>query len=85
MKMSRSAKISKQNEYKYIQLGLNIAYYRKLQGFTQEELAEAAGISRSHISAIEAANIVHNVSLEVIFNIAAALGTEPYKLLIFRD
>ena len=48
-------------------------------------MAEAAGISRSHISAIEAANIVHNVSLEVIFNVAAALGTEPYKLLIFRD
>ncbi|MCM1024659.1 MAG: helix-turn-helix transcriptional regulator [Prevotella sp.] len=83
--MSKSTKISKQNEYKYIQLGLNIAYYRKLQGFTQEELAEAAGISRSHISAIEAANIVRNVSLEAIFNIAAVLNIDPYKLLIFRD
>ncbi|SHM11009.1 helix-turn-helix domain-containing protein [Ruminococcus flavefaciens] len=50
--MSRSMKISKENEFKYIQLGLNIAYYRKLQGLTQEELAEISGISRSHISAI---------------------------------
>lgn len=83
--MSKSTKISKQNEYKYIQLGLNIAYYRKLAGYTQEELAEASGISRSHISAIEASNIVHNVSLEVIFNIAEALNVEPYKLLMFRD
>lgn len=83
--MSKSTKISKQNEYKYIQLGLNIAYYRKLAGYTQEELAEASGISRSHIIAIEASNIVHNVSLEVIFNIAEALNVEPYKLLMFRD
>lgn len=78
-------KISKENEYKYIQLGLNIAYYRKLQGYTQEELAEISGISRSHISAIEASNVVHNVSLEVLFNIASALKIEPYKLLVFRD
>ncbi|MBR0512345.1 MAG: helix-turn-helix transcriptional regulator [Ruminococcus sp.] len=83
--MSRSMKISKENEFKYIQLGLNVAYYRKLQGLTQEELAEISGISRSHISAIEAPNIIHNVSLEVIFDLAAALKTEPYKLLEFRD
>ena len=83
--MSRSMKISKENEFKYIQLGLNVAYYRKLQGLTQEEIAEISGISRSHISAIEAPNIIHNVSLEVIFDLAAALKIEPYKLLEFRD
>lgn len=78
-------KISKENEFKYIQLGLNISYYRKLKGYTQEELAELSGISRSHISAIEAPNIVHNISLEVLFNIAKALETEPNKLLEFRE
>ncbi len=83
--MSKSMKISKENEFKYIQLGLNIAYYRKLQGYTQEELAEASGISRSHISAIEAPNVIHNVSLEVLFNLASALGIEAYKLLEFRE
>ena len=51
--MSKAIKIAKENEFKYIQLGLNIAYYRKLQGYTQEELAELTGISRSHISALE--------------------------------
>ena len=45
--MSRSMKISKENEFKYIQLGLNVAYYRKLQGLTQEELAEISGISQN--------------------------------------
>ncbi len=83
--MSKSTKISKENEFKYIQIGLNIAYYRKLQGYTQEELSELSGISRSHISAIEAPNIVHNISLEVLFNIAKALKIEPYKLLEFRE
>ncbi len=83
--MAKSIKISKCNEFKYIQLGLNIAYYRKLQGYTQEEFAELAGISRSHLSAIEAPNIIHNISLEVLFNIANALKIDPYKLLEFRE
>ena len=83
--MSKSIKISKQNEFRYIQLGLNIAYYRKMQGYTQEELAEAAGISRWHLSAIEATNIIHNISIEAIFNIAAALKIDAYKLLEFRE
>lgn len=83
--MSKNMKISKDNEFKYIQIGLNISHYRKLRGMTQEELAEAAGISRSHISAIEAPNIVHNISLEVIFNIAKVLNVEPNKFLIFKE
>lgn len=83
--MSKSFKISKLNEFKYIQIGLNIAYYRKLHGYTQEQLAELSGISRSHISSIEAPNIIHNISLEVLFNIANSLKIEPYKLLIFKD
>ena len=83
--MSKSIKISKENEYKYIQLGLNISYYRKLQGYTQEELAELCIISRSHISSIEAPNVVYSISLEMLFNIAKALNIEPYKLLEFRN
>ena len=83
--MSKTTKISKENEFKYIQLGLNISYYRKLAGLTQEELAESAMISRSHISALEAPNIIHNVSLEVLFNISAAIGVEPFRLLEFKD
>lgn len=83
--MSKSMKISKENEFKYIQIGLNISYYRKLQGYTQEEFAELVGLSRSYISAVEAPNIVKNISLEVLFNIANALKIEPYKLLEFRE
>lgn len=83
--MSRSKKISKDNEIKYIQLGLNISYYRKLIGYTQEELAEEANLSRSYLSTIEAPNEVKAISLEVLFDIAKVLKIEPSKLLEFRQ
>lgn len=35
------------NSSKYIELGYNIAYYRKHKGLTQEQLAERVGISDS--------------------------------------
>ena len=82
--MSKSRKISKENEIKYIQLGLNIAYYRKLIGYTQEELAEEVNLSRSYISTIEAPNEIKTISLEVLFDIAKSLKVEPSKLLEFR-
>lgn len=47
---------------------------------TQEELAEKIDISRSHLSAIEAPNIIRPFSLEILFDIATALDIEPYKL-----
>ena len=37
-------------------------------------------ISRGYMSEIEAPNIITNVSLEVLFCIAKALGVEPEKL-----
>lgn len=69
----------------YIEIGYNIAYYRKHANLTQEELAEKVGISRAHISAIEAPNIVRKVSLDVLLNIASVLNIEAYKLLIFHN
>lgn len=83
--MSRPVKIAKENEIKYIQLGLNIAYYRKLAGYTQEQLAEESGLSRVHISAIEAPNVVKSLSLETLFRLAKALRVEPYQLLKFPE
>jgi transcriptional regulator with XRE-family HTH domain len=73
------------HENRYLQLGLNIAYYRKLKGLTQIRLAEIAGISRTHISNIEAPGVEKSVSLNVIFDIAEALGVEPGKLLELRQ
>ncbi|MEY8231062.1 helix-turn-helix transcriptional regulator [Oscillospiraceae bacterium 50-16] len=63
---------------RYKNLGLNISFYRKLRGFSQEKLAEMVDISRTHMSRIETADCA--VSLDVVFELADALSVEPYKL-----
>lgn len=68
---------------KYIMLGLNIAYYRKLNGFTQEKLAEKLDLDRTTISKIELATC--GVSLDVIFEIAELFDISVEKLFDFRD
>lgn len=68
---------------KYIMLGLNIAYYRKLNGFTQEKLAERLGLDRTTISKIELATC--GVSLDVIFQISELFEIPVEKLFVFRD
>ena len=73
------------NRDKFIELGYNTAYYRKHAGLTQEQLAERVGISRQHLGAIEAPNLVRPISLELLFNIADVLDIPAYKLLRFRD
>ena len=70
------------NQFK--QLGLNITYYRKMKGLTQEQLAAAAGISRTHLSNIEAPNSPTSMSLDLLYTIAEELGVEPAKLLELR-
>ena len=73
----------KDQKEKYRQLGLNITYYRKRQGFSQSQLAERVNISRTHMSRIETADCA--VSLDVIFDLCDALGIAPEKLFDFRE
>ena len=61
----------RQNQYR--QLGLTIAYYRKLRGLTQLELAEQVNLSRTHISTLEAPNMPTSISLDKLFDIADIL------------
>lgn len=60
-----------------------IGYYRRLRGYSQEQLAEELGISRQHLASIEAPNMDRGLSLELLFNIATVLEIEPYLLLKF--
>lgn len=69
----------------YLQLGLKIAYYRKLKGLTQEALAEKIDRSPAFIGHVEAPNIKKSVSLDTLFAIAAALDVPAYKFLMFDN
>nr|WP_317323414.1 helix-turn-helix transcriptional regulator [uncultured Flavonifractor sp.] len=62
----------------FVQIGLNIMYYRKERGWTQMDLAEAVDLSRNHMQRIEAATAVP--SLSTLLDIADALGVPVQKL-----
>ena len=84
--MSRD--VAFKNRDRFIQLGIAISAIRKMRGMSQEQLAEKANVSRSHISSIEAPGIVRPFSLEVFFNIADALEIAPEDLIkatVFPD
>ena len=70
---------------KYQQIGLKIAYYRKLRGLTQEQLAERLELSPAFIGHVETPNINKAVSLDTLFDVAAALDVPPYKFLLFDE
>lgn len=72
------------HEHEYKMIGLNIAYYRKMNGLSQMQLAEASGISRTHMSNIEAPNMPTSISLETLMDIADALHIPVKELLTFR-
>ena len=68
-----------------IELGLNIAYYRKLKGMTQAQLAQEVGISRTHISNIEAPKMATQISVETLLKVADVLDIKTWKLFAFRS
>ena len=72
-------------ESEYMQLGLKIAYYRKMRGLTQEQLAEKIDRTPAFIGHVEAPNINKAISLDTLFEIARALNVPAYKFLIFDD
>ena len=71
-------------EQEYRMIGLNIAYYRKLKGLTQLQLAELAGISRTHMSNIEAPNMPTSISLDTLMDLAYVLEIPVCTLLTFK-
>ena len=67
------------------EIGLKVAYYRKLKGYTQEQLAEMSNKSTSHIGSIEAANVDRVMSINTLLDIADALDVPPHKFFLFDE
>lgn len=66
-----------QFDQRYIEIGYKISYCRKHLQLTQEQLAEIMGISREHLAALEAPNLVKKPSLDLIFLLAKISGRKP--------
>jgi len=62
-----------------IQFGGKVQELRKARGLTQEALADAAGLHRTHISLIETGK--RSVQLETIEQLAKALKVQPAELM----
>lgn len=77
--------MTEKRENQYRQLGLTIAYYRKMRGLTQLQLAECVELSRTHVSNLEAPNMPTSISLDKLFDIAEALEIPVSKLFEFRE
>ena len=76
-----SKEVSFKNRDRFIQLGITIATLRRLRGYSQEQLADKAGISRTLLSLIEAPGQAKGFSLEVFLDLADALAVDPSELL----
>ena len=66
---------------RYKNIGIKISKYRLKRGITQEDLANAVGVSYSYITQIEAPNVVKKMSLEVLYDIADTLKVDIKDLL----
>ena len=75
--------MNEKRKQQYKRIGLNIAYYRKLKGITQLQLAEHVDISRTHMSNIEAPNMPTSISLDTLLDIADFLEIPVSNLLYF--
>ncbi len=63
----------------YYEIGQQIRKYRREKGLSQEQLAEAANISVTHMSHIETGNT--KLSLPVLVDIASTLNVSCDRLL----
>lgn len=71
--------------YRLKQIGLNVAYYRKLKNMNQDNLANKAQMERSAIGHLESTKYYSNPISETLLRIADALEINPGLLLEFRN
>jgi transcriptional regulator with XRE-family HTH domain len=64
-------------------LARNIRRLRLEKGFSQERLADAAGLHRTYVGSVERSE--RNISIDNIARLAKALGSNPSDLLKDRQ
>lgn len=70
----------KEQDKRLQDLRVQISIYRKQKKMTQAQLAVEIGISRTHMSNIEALNMPTQISVDTLFKIADVLGIKVSNL-----
>lgn len=67
---------------RWVKIGLNINYYRKERGLTQQDLADMCSVSRNHMQRVESG---FGASVDLLMDIADALNIPIERLFDFRE
>ena len=68
-----------------VQIGLRIAYFRKLRNLTQADLADKVSINKNYLSHIESGSANKVMSLPLLIRISKALDVELALLVDLSD
>lgn len=77
--------MNRQRQIMFEQIGAKVAYYRKLAGFSQAELAEKVHVNKSVLSHIERGRYNDNIPLMLLFDIADAMQVDAVSFITFND
>ena len=83
--MKHNNSMKQENENRIRQIGLNIAFYRRMKRISQDELSARAGITRQWLAEIESPAKVSMPSVDTLLCIADALEIPPAKLFEFKE
>ncbi len=67
------------------QIGAKVAYYRRLTGFSQAELAEKIHVNKSVLSRIERGKYNDNIPLILLLDIADIMQVDVATFITFND
>lgn len=67
----------------YKLIGAKVAYYWKLNGYSQAELANCMHLNRSVITRIESGTYNNNIPLNLLFSLAEAMHIDAVVLITF--
>jgi transcriptional regulator with XRE-family HTH domain len=72
------------NQEEFKMLAKKIRQCRKQMGWSQQVLADRAGISRGYLSKIETAGDGSSFSMDILFSLSKALKRSPSELLTWE-
>jgi len=77
--------MNRQRQIMFEQIGAKVAYYRRLTGFSQEELSNKIHVNKSVLSRIERGKYNDNIPLILLFDIADVMQVDVATFITFTD